>query len=350
MISSPSNPAKHQSRVGSLAVILIVAVGSYGLGWLTASRSNQDVKSENPTGTGPKPAVAHSTVSREPGIYRIPVEIEKLVTGGTIDDAMFRIFAETDPVKRSAAFNLLVSTLTAENVLEAKEAMFQLTQKTGKTAHGEWGLLLGRIGELVGEKGMDSGNGNDKHRVMMGWAKVHPDEALAFIGQQSAGDQGNLRNAWLYGVCRENPGRVLTCLLSDPDFAKQNGGDFMKEACKCRDWMQRKPASSKHWTTPPGDVENSAVFRSLFIELTNAKLFRSWQSGTTQETCDWLEKQKGAPYLIEPLVGHAAYDLTFHGGPSATLAWLQRMDANSADANLLVSPDSKRLSWKSRSV
>ena len=76
----------------------------------------------------------------------------------------------------------------------------------------------------------------------------------------------------------------------------------------------------------PGDVENSPVFRNLFIELTNAKLFRDWQSGTTQETCDWLEKQRGAPYLIEPLVGHAAYDLTWHRGPAASLAWLQRMD------------------------
>ena len=208
--------------------ILGVAGLGYAAGWLTPKRLNSEIESMVPVAAGVT-YPAGGTTSREPGRYRIPSDIEKLVTGGTIHEAVDRMFNENDPVKRAVAFNLLLFTLTPENILEAKDAMFQHTQKTGKTAHNEWGLLMGRIGELLGGQSME-GNTSDRHRMMKGWASAHPDEALAFIGNQPAGGQENLRNAWLYGVCRENPGRALTCLLSDPDFSKQGSGDFMKEA------------------------------------------------------------------------------------------------------------------------
>jgi hypothetical protein len=332
MKKSPSQQTSVNGRINPSSLLLLGVAGvSYALGIFTAKRPDFAKSPELAASTTTKPGVSGGS-SRAAGIYRLPSDIEKLVTGGTIEEAMLQIFAENDPVKRSAAFSLLLATLTSENVLEAKEAMFQLTQKTGKTAHNEWGLLMGRAGELLGEKAMDSGNGKDRHRAMAGWAKAHPDEALVYLSQQDPSDQENLRNAWLYGVCRDNPGRALTCLLADPDFSKQNGGEFMKEAVQAQGLDAAQASLQQALDAAPGDVSTSPIFRNLFIELTNALLFRSWQSGTTEQTCAWLEKQRGAPYLIEPLVGHAAYDLALQGKPVEALAWIKRMGASGSSS------------------
>ncbi len=334
MSQPPSQPSPISGRINprTLLLILSVAFVSYGLGILTAKHSAQPPPLAAATATKPKAVPAAS--SREAGVYRLPSEIEKLVTGGTLEEAILGILSESDPVKRAAAFSLLVGTLTPENGLEAKEAMILYTQKTGKTANGEWGLLMVRLGELLGEKAMVTGNSKDRHRLMTGWAKVNPDEALAFLSQQEPSDQENLRNAWLYGVCRDNPGRALTCLLSDPEFSKQNSGEFMKEAVQAQGLDAAQASLQQALDAAPENASDSPAFRNLFIELTNAMLFRSWQSKTTEQTCAWLEKQRGASYLIEPLVGHAAYDLALQGKPAAALAWIKRMDGSAGSASL----------------
>jgi len=319
-------------RAGVIA-ILSASIG-YWAGGKVRSGADSTSTSLNTQPGKSSDGTAGGISTRNASAFKLPAEIEAIVTHGSVKEAMMRALDNSDPVAKSAAFSLVLSSLTAANAHEAKAAMIESTLKTGRTADHEWGLMLGKLGELLGENAMAPMAGiNDGERAitMRGWAKANPAASLNYISLQAAEVQNSLKSAWLAGVCRTDTPRAFSAFLSDPQFSGCQSGALIGEAVQSLGIDGAQRALQSAIDSSPEEATTSAGFQNLFTDLANAMLHQSWTSGTPEKTCAWLEQQKDASYLTPEILRHAAYNYAWEADPEQALDWTLRMhppDAN----------------------
>jgi hypothetical protein len=310
--SSNSGSAPYFGFAGVITMTALAYFMGFRSGQKSSSKSSDLERGPSTQNGG---TLGNSAPPAKSGGFHVPVEVETMITGGTIQDAIDRIFKNKDLVQRSAAFHLLLSTMTPANGMEIKEAMVQNALKTGISFDKEWHAMVIKLGMVMGEAAMDMEDLEDRKRVMLGWAQANPDAALACIDNKDPKEQYWLRREWLAGSCKADPARALSVLLSDPDFKGLDSGTFMQITLQNHGFSVAQGALQSALDNAQNDVANDKIFTDVFSELGKAMLARDWKTGATKTTCNWLEQQRGAPYLTNTLVSHAAYDYSQKNNP-----------------------------------
>jgi len=309
--------------------VLVAAVAAAGGYYLRAYRSG---RTEPATGAAIF-AVAPQPVqpALPPAGARLPSRLAAILGDQPLTDAnagtiTYRALEESNPVSRMAATGVILESMTASNAHAVYQAFRDIMARTGRRHDAEWGLMLKRYGEVSGAEGLNAvapHTGNMAF-IIEGMASVDPDAAAAALAAAGV-ENPSLSNAWLAGLCRNDPDKALARALSG-EYEDVNTDALLAQAIHTSGLDGARAAIQKALDAAKGEVAGDPVFLKLVESLGESIFHRHLIDGTHGEILSWLEQLKGQPYLPESLIDKGARETASSGKTGEALAWLERMN------------------------
>ena len=314
----------------------MVCAGCFLVGYLTGREHHENLSlKESGTGsilTGEHSAKDSHTNPTIPNLASsgslAALANEDLSTAAGVEKAVILALEDSDPISRMAKITLLMESATPATIRGVVAGFLHSTTEAGRDHGTEWSLLTRRVGSLLGPEMLgDFRDANDKRHIIEGWAFAHPQAALAYTTAQSPIDSEWVSYA-LYGMCLKDPRQAFSKMLNEtgPKGTDKAPYWLMKCAIQNTGLEQAKNLLQEALNQAPVETGSSPEFLKMFDALADSLFLKHWAANTQEVMAQWLEKQRGEPYLTDDHINRAAHDLLYTQTPQEAIAWIERMN------------------------
>ncbi len=318
---------------------LVVVTGSFAAGTFLTRQSNEP----GPGGDPSARRVVSSSAANQPGAGNAPghsgnasspddiasfLDQYRIGSTGRLNEkgmaaATLDALRESDPVKGSLMFAMLLEELTPENAGAARDAISETTSGRDSMRfltlfNYKWGAIDGAAAVVRAQE--DGGwEANMSTSISLsGWASADPDAALAWLDENAKDGDDRTKGWWMRGlingVSNSDPDKatklVTKLAAEDPDSASRYVGTIART--KLKDGV----ASADTWMN---SLDNPKL-REGALATIGEHLSRS----DPKEAAQWIQQYADEPGS-ERAVGDVA-DEWAEKDPKAAVDWVKSLD------------------------
>ncbi|NNC88039.1 MAG: hypothetical protein HKN82_06205 [Akkermansiaceae bacterium] len=240
-------------------------------------------------------------------------------------DAIKKVLAETDPLRRQREFATLLESLTAENA-EAAVLALQEAPRSRWNWGQEYSLLTYAWGRIDGEAAVAYAKGLEGRTrewtmasVLAGWANESPEQAQAWVdGIEDAGERRDFTRGLVYGLAQRDVDAATAYVLGLPDSDGDRNREYIGSIA--RQQLSQGVEAAAGWaeSLPEGSLKGSAL-RTIADDYVRRN---------PEEAAAWVEQYAGSESGVSP-ISEVAEEWA-ERDPEAALQWADSLPEGSS--------------------